>query len=466
MSVQNTCMGKEKAAALLKESKRVALIGAGGVGMYSVARALLGMGKTVVGSDRQKNDLFSDLVRRGARLYVGECPPGLEDCDLLVYTSALSPDSPALAIARQAGIPLMSRGDALAGVTAGHSPGIAIAGMHGKSTVTAMIGHIFARADKCPAVACGALMVPEDSPFLEGGGPAVYEACEYMRSFLSFAPDLAVVLNIDHDHTDCYPKIEDAEAAFSVFLSQSRRAVIPLADERVKRAAAACPGSVVTFSAASQKADCSADNLRFLHGRYAFDLLWQREKVGEVNIRLPGRYNVENALAAAAAALSFDIPAETVCAALSDEKGVKRRMEYRGSYQKTAFYDDYAHHPAEIAASLGAARELSPGRLICVFQSHTYTRTAAHLQEIAEALDRADVVFVADIYPARETDTLGMSADLLCRQIGPKATAPGDIDAIRRALLAILTPGDTVVIMGAGDIDRIFDGLPLIAPVT
>ena len=121
MSVQNTCMGKEKAAALLKESKRVALIGAGGVGMYSVARALLGMEKTVVGSDRQKNDLFSDLVRRGARLYVGECPPGLEDCDLLVYTSALSPDSSALAIARQAGIPLMSRGDALAGVTAGQA---------------------------------------------------------------------------------------------------------------------------------------------------------------------------------------------------------------------------------------------------------------------------------------------------------------------------------------------------------
>ena len=137
-------------------------------------------------------------------------------------------------------------------------------------------------------------------------------------------------------------------------------------------------------------------------------------------------------------------------------------MEYMGSYQKTAFYEDYAHHPAEIAASLCAARELSPGRLICVFQSHTYTRTAAHLREMAEALDAADLVLVADIFPARETDTLGMSAALLAQCIGEKATAPGDMEAVRQAMLSLLRPGDTVVVMGAGDIDRIFEGLPLL----
>lgn len=462
MSTKNTFLGAEKAALQLEKAERIALLGAGGVGMYSVARELLARGKTVIGSDRVTGPLFEDLLSRGARLQVGECPPGVDSCDLLIYTTAIAGDHPALTLSEQAGIPRMSRADALAGLSRGHTPGIAVAGMHGKSTVTAMLGHILERAGQDPTVACGAVMLPEESPYRAGTGGFVYEACEYLQAFLCFSPDVAVILNIDDDHTDCYPTLDSAEAAFADFLAQSRAAVVSADDPRVMRAAAACPGEVTTFSLSDRRADGYAEDIAFAHGRYAFTLVWKGERVGRIRVGTVGRYNVANALAAAAAALSVGVPAEAVCTSLSEERGVKRRMEYRGSYQKTAFYDDYAHHPAEIAASLCAARELSPGRLICVFQSHTYTRTAAHLREMAEALDAADLVLVADIFPARETDTLGMSAALLAQCIGEKATAPGDMEAVRQAMLSLLRPGDTVVVMGAGDIDRIFEGLPLL----
>lgn len=462
MPVNNTFFGAGRSAALLAKAERIALLGAGGVGMYSVARELLARGKTIIGSDRVESPLLEDLRRRGARFLVGECPPGVEACDLLVYTTAVPDAHPALTLTEQAGIPRMSRADALAGLSWGRAPGIAVAGMHGKSTVTAMLGHILEGAGRDPAVACGAVMLPEGTPYRAGSGGFVYEACEYQRAFLCFSPDVAVVLNIDDDHTDCYPTLDCAEEAFASFLSHSRTAVVSADDARAVRAASACPGDVFTFSLSDRQADGYAEDIAFEHGRYAFTLVWKGERAGRIRVGTVGRYNIANALAAATAALSLGVPTAAACTSLSGVQGVKRRMEYRGSYQKTAFYDDYAHHPAEISASLSAARELSPGRLICVFQSHTYTRTAAHLAQIAEALDAADLVLVADIYPARETDPLGMSADLLARRIGEKATAPGDMEALRQTMLSLLHPGDTVVVMGAGDIDRLFEGLPLL----
>ncbi|MBP5209230.1 MAG: hypothetical protein J6125_00060 [Clostridia bacterium] len=438
--------------------RRVAVAGADGVGMYGVARVALSRGVSVCGCDRHIGEYARRLRRLGCRITEGETPP-LEGCSSVVYTAALAADHPVFAAAARLGLPLFSRAEALAALIAEMHPSVCVAGTHGKSTVTARLGHLFAAAGLDPLTVCGATPAAEGDPFRAGQGSAVLECCEYKRSFLSFHPDVALILNVEHDHTDCYPTLGDVRAAFSAFVCGSRAAVVPAAETWLIRAARANGVPCMTFSMSDPTADVSATDVYSGPDGHGMTVLLRGRPFCRVSLCLPGRCNLSNALAAVSVAITRRIPVSVIVPTLAAERGVRRRMEFRGRWRGAFCYDDYAHHPTEIRASLCAAREMTRGRLFCVFQSHTYTRTAAHLSEIGAALRLADHAYILPIYAARETDTLGMSEGRIAEATGPTAVAVPRMADLPALLAAHLREGDTLVVMGAGDVDRLFSML-------
>ena len=455
MAILNPHRGDEYARGILEKAKTVCLLGAGGVGMYSIGRQLLERGYSVIGADRIENSFTQDLAQRGASVFMCDTPPldVVQSCDASVYTAALGDDHPAILLSKSLEKPLISRADALAFLMMQSNPRIAVCGTHGKSTTTAMCAHMLSRTGEGGTMVCGAETENDGTCYKSGKGAYVFEACEYMHSFLSFTPEITIVTNIEHDHTDCYPTIQSIKEAFYSFLKQSKTAVLNADCLHSKEMVGAASQSYF-FSLKNPKADAYLDEQNRLY--------WKGKYYTELPLFLPGECNRANAAAAALGAILCGIRAETIKEAIKEERGVKRRLSYKGMCAGVHFYDDYAHHPTEIAAAISSIRPLCKGRLICVFQSHTYTRTAACFKEIAKALQMADKVVIADIYPARETDTLGMSAEVLADAVGDKAVAISGFAAIAAHLLSSCQARDVVLVMGAGDIFRIFDHVTLL----
>lgn len=462
MGLVNTHLGPQGIAALLEGKERLWFSGIGGVHMASLALMSRERGFTVGGSDASEGESVLRLRRAGIPVCVGHSAAHVENAnaDAVIYTLALSPDNPEYVAAREAGIPLVSRADYLGYITSAFPHRIGVAGSHGKSTVTAMLAEVFMAAGRSPTVFCGADLPRLGSPVVLGRGEdVIFEACEYQRSFLSLSPTVALLLNAEWDHVDTYPTREETLEAFGDFAALTGafgRVVYNGEDEGLARILAGKPRNAFSFGLTA--GDCHARDLFFEEGMGCFTLVLGKEECGRVRLSVPGEHNVKNALAAAlGAALSF-VPPKAICAGLSAFRGAARRMEYKGTLCGAALYDDYAHHPTEIAASLRTARTLvgGGGRLFLIFQSHTYSRTAAFFFEICEALALADRVLVADIYPARERDTLGMSGEVLARGVGEKARYVGGVAEMAGALVSELRRGDVAVVMGAGDIDRIF----------
>lgn len=455
MGIINPHKGDRYAQSILEEARTVCLLGAGGVGMYSIGRQLLERGYFVIGADRANNAFTFDLEKRGALFFASEAPPlaSLESSDVLVYSAALNADHPAILFAQKMRKPLLSRADALAFLMIGARPRVAVCGAHGKSTTTAMCAHMLAHVGEGCTMVCGAETENDGTCYKSGKGAYVFEACEYMHSFLSFSPEIAIVTNIDHDHADCYPTLKSIKGAFYSFLKQSKTAVLN-ADCAHSRQMQGASLQSYFFSLKNPKADAYLDEQNRLY--------WQGEYYTDLPLCLPGECNRANATAAALGAILCGASGEAIKEAARVERGVKRRLAYKGMCGGVRFYDDYAHHPTEINAAISAIRPFCQGRLICVFQSHTYTRTAACLSEIALALQKADLAVIADVYPARETDTLGMSASVIAKEIGENAVPVSGYKEIATYLLTTCRKQDTVLVMGAGDIFRIFDHLTLL----
>ena len=455
MAIFNPHKGDQYAQSVLGSAKTVCLLGAGGVGMYSIGRQLLERGYFVIGADRASNAFTFDLQERGAQFFSCEYPSfsTLQLCDVLIYTAALNADHPAILWAQKMGKSTLSRADALAFLMMEARPRVAVCGAHGKSTTTSMCAHMLARVGEGCTMVCGAETENDGTCYKSGKGAYVFEACEYMHSFLSFTPEIAILTNVDHDHTDCYPTLESIKEAFYSFLKQSKTAVLNADCVHSRQMKGAALQSYF-FSLKNPKADAYLDEQNRLY--------WQGEYYTDLPLFLPGECNRANAAAAALGAILCGGDRETIKEAARNERGVKRRLAYKGVCGGVRFYDDYAHHPTEINAAICAIRPLCKGRLICVFQSHTYTRTAACLSEIALALQKADLAVIADIYPARETDTLGMSASVIAQAIGQNAVPVSGYKEIATYLLATCRSQDTVLVMGAGDIFRIFDDLTLL----
>ncbi len=444
----------------IDQAKRIHLIGIGGCSMNGLARILKAQGHAVTGSDRERTQFTGALDEAGIPYSVGHTGEYVRDAELVVYSAAIKPDNPERALARELGIPELERSVALGQISERFSQVVAIAGCHGKTTITSMLALVNDRAHTNATVHVGGYV-----DFLHGGvsvGDAsvfITEACEYVESFLTLRPTIALINNIDDDHLDYYRDISQIEEAFRKFLSllpEDGLFVACTDDARVKSLASASPYRVVSYGLS--EGDCHALDVVFDEmGNASFTPVYKGEALGRVALPVPGLHNVTNALGALAVAMELGVPFSVFAGALRDFRNSKRRFEYYGERDGVRVFHDYGHHPSEIRATLDAASRCPHGRLFCVFQCNSYTRARTLFTNNVTCFADADEVLVPDIYPGREKDTGEVHARDMVRAIaesGTKAVYLGTFEAIRDYLTANARPGDLVVTVGSGDVYR------------
>ncbi len=446
--------------------QHIYFMGIGGISMSGLAEILMDEGFTISGSDSKESDLTEHLRSRGASVYIGQKGENIAAAqaeggavDAVVYTAAIHPDNPEFQAAQQAGIPMMSRAVLLGEMMRNYKEAIAVAGTHGKTTTTSMLSEIFMAAQADPTISVGGIL-PSIGGNIRVGGPEFFitEACEYTNSFLEFFPTMALILNIEEDHLDFFKDLADIRRSFALFAEKipAQGSVIINGDiENWQEIVKNVKGKVITVGK-DRTCTYSADSIIYDEfARPSFELYENGVRKGTISLGVGGEHNVYNALAATAAALSAGISMEAVKRGLLSFTGTKRRFEKKGEFNGVTVIDDYAHHPQEIQATLKTAENYPHNRVWCVFQPHTYTRTKAFLDEFAEALSMADRVILADIYAARETDTLGVSSRDIAEKIeklGKKAWYFPTFSEIEEFLKKNCEPGDLLITMGAGDI--------------
>ncbi len=466
MATENTHHGAARIGEMLVDCNSIFFIGIGGISMSSLAMLSKREGYAVGGSDRTETHLTHLLENEGIAVFIGHNAARIADYDAVVYTVAIGEDNPEYQAAVASGKPLISRADYLGYLLSRFETRIGISGMHGKSTCTAMCTSIFlAEAD--PTVFCGAeLPVLGDLPYRIGNSRAhtIFEACEYRDSFLDFPPTHAVVLNIGLDHVDYFHSMEQIYASFHAFARKTGEDGVLLwnADDPHSRIAFSdYDGRQATFSVVSD-ADFTARNIVFEKGITAFDFCQSGKCLCRVTMPVSGIHNVIDALAAASTAILCGLSSDAVVRGLAGFTGAKRRMERKGRLACGAVvYDDYAHHPDEIKATLAGAKAMGFSRVLCAYQPHTYSRTAGLLEEFSESFHDADRVLFADIYAARETNVFGVSSEYLAERVGLHASYCGSFEAVANAILQEAREDDLVIVMGAGDIFKVFDLLDL-----
>ncbi len=466
MATENTHFGAEAIASMLKKVNSVYFIGIGGINMSSLAHITHLRGFRTGGSDRCRTALTDKLTAAGIEINYEHNAKNIEGYDAVVYTVAISPDNEEYLEAKRLGIPCISRADYLGYVMVGYKNRIGISGMHGKSTCTSMCAETFINALADPTVLSGAELSTMGGAYRVGADEHfIFEACEYMDSFLDFNPTVAVILNIEMDHVDYFHSIEQVRNSFSRFADitgENGYAVANGDDENVITALCNYKGNLVTFGIENPDCDFLAKNITQKNGCYCFDVFGGGKIFCHIELRVSGYHNVYNALATTAAAKICGLSAKDIEAGLAAFCGASRRMEYKGTLGGARVFDDYGHHPTEIYTTLLGAKALcgEGGRLLCAFQSHTYTRTKEFLDEFVSALSVADRVYSVDIYSARETDTLGVSAELIATLLGKKkGLYCPSFEATAKAICDEAREGDVVVVMGAGDIYKVFNYL-------
>ena len=443
----------------LHKQDRVHFIGVGGVSMSALAHALADRGYRVSGSDRGDSPRLEQLRHAGVQVWVGHQAEHVTDADVVIYNTAIRPDNPERAAAVAAGKPLYHRSEMLAWMLRGHV-GLAVTGTHGKTTTSAMLGWIFEQAGRDPVAFIGGDVNNWGSNYRLGAGrDIVFEACESDASFLAYHGCREIISSIEQDHLDQHNSIEKLTEAFVSFakLADPEGFIVWGADcERTRAVIASSPARTISFGLRPD-ADYSARDLRLNGATGEFELLRRGEPAGRVSLIVPGQHNVLNALAAIAAAEASGISFEACRTALATFRGTGRRFELLGERGGIRVYDDYAHHPTEIRATLAAARYFGAQRVIAIFQPHLFSRTRDLMEEFARAFADADVVFINDIYAAREDPMPGVSAEELVRRIRaiegdkPVSYVPSQADIVTQ-VQALAQPGDLILTIGAGDI--------------
>ena len=393
----------------------VHFIGIGGISMSGLAKILLDRHFTVSGSDAHISDLTTELQQDGCIISYPQSADNITgDIDLVVYTAAIHPDNPELKAAVDAGIPTLTRAELLGQIMKNYHTAVNVAGTHGKTTTTSMITEILLAADADPTISVGGILNSIGGNIRVGRSDLfVTEACEYTNSFLSFFPRIGMILNIEEDHLDFFKDLEDIRHSFhqfSALLPSDGTLIINGDIKDYQEIYEGLDCNVITYGS-SAEFDYSATEIQYDEkGFVSFELLKHNTSCGRVQLSVTGDHNVSNALAAIATAELLGIPMDTIRKGLLSFSGTDRRFEYKGTFNGVTVVDDYAHHPTEIAATLKAAQHYPHNEIWCVFQPHTYTRTKAFFHEFAEALSHTDHLVLADIYAARETDTLGISS--------------------------------------------------------
>ncbi len=436
----------------IKPGAHAHLVGVGGVSMAPLAEVLQGKGVAVTGSDMQQSGTVEHLVSLGIPVTIGHQPESVEGAGCVIRTAAVHDDNPEIAAALAAGIPVFERAQAWGAIMRHYQNALCVAGTHGKTTTTSMCTHIFLAAGRDPSVMIGGTLPILGAGHRVGHGDTIIaESCEYCNSFLSFAPTVAVILNVEADHLDFFKDLEDIKASFRRFAQLVPPGGSVIVNRDNAGARSAVDGLDVFTFGLEEGAECTAANLVWDRGLPTFDIVVRGEQYAHVSLRVGGVHNVSNALAAASAAWVLGAPGSAVEEGLDAFTGAGRRFEKKGVFRGADVYDDYAHHPDELRALLTMTRTLGYKRVVCAFQPHTYSRTAALFDGFVEALKLADAVVLADIYAARETDSLGMTSQKLAEKI-PGAVCPGSLEGVTARLADMARPGDLILTVGAGNI--------------
>jgi UDP-N-acetylmuramate--alanine ligase len=420
--------------------KHIHFIGIGGIGMSALARLFLHDGKTVSGSDRALSAITQALVAEGVQFFPTQEASNIEgrqDLDLIVYTEAMAHDHPEMVAAQALGVRMVNYFEAL-GMVANEYYLIAVAGSHGKSTTTSMVADVLEEAGLDPTVIVGTLRSKNQSNYRAGKSKyAVVEACEYKRDFLHLQPDVLVITNIDYEHVDYYKDLSDVQSAFATLaqaVPEGGAIIANTTDPNISPVLQGVSAKIIDY-------------------RPLIDVT--------IKLRQPGMHNRMNAAAARGVGEFLQIEPTVITEALENFAGTWRRFEYKGDVRNTPVYDDYAHHPTEVRASLAGARELYPDRkLIVITQTHTYSRTAELFDDFVEAYVKADQVYLLPIYAAREENVSGVSSEQLAVAISEKGTSavvmqtPAGIAQTVRESLNESEPA-VIVIMGAGDVTQV-----------
>lgn len=435
--------------------------------MSGLAEVLLEENFIISGSDAKESPLTRTLEERGAKIYYGQRASNIDDSvEIVVYTAAIHPDNPEYACAVEKNIPMLSRAELLGQIMKNYEIPIAVAGTHGKTTTTSMISHILLENDSDPTISVGGIL-PAIHGNIRVGKSQIFltEACEYTNSFLSFFPKISIILNMDADHLDFFKDIEDIRHSFRRFaqlLPSDGTLIINADTPAYETVVKDLPCQVITYGL-EHEAQYTASSISYdAFGHASFTVLENGVPIGTYRLCVPGIHNVSNALSAIITGRLLGIRDEVIALGLEHFTGTDRRFQKKGEIAGVTVIDDYAHHPTEIEATLHAASNYPHKKIWCVFQPHTYTRTKALLPEFAKALTLADHVVLADIYAARETDTLGISsADLqkCIQDLGTSCEYFSTFDEIENYLLENCTQGDLLITMGAGDVVKIGEHL-------
>lgn len=443
-------------------------IGIGGISMSGLAEILLEEGFTISGSDAKESPLTDKLASEGVQISYPQSAANITaGIDVVVYTAAIHEDNPEFAAAKNTGLPMLSRAELLGQIMDNYANSVAVAGTHGKTTTTSMLSQVLLAADSDPTISVGGILKAIHGNIRVGHSDVfLTEACEYTNSFLNFHPKYSLILNIEEDHLDFFKDLADIRHSFRRFAENTAEGgtiiingAIADYDEIVKD----LPVSVVTYGLTEACDYYPSDITYDEKGCATYTAMYQGRALTSVKLNIPGMHNVSNSLAVIAAALTLKIELPTITSGISQFTGTDRRFELKGMYKDgVTVIDDYAHHPTEIAATLTAAQNYPHKRIICVFQPHTYTRTKAFLKDFAKALSLADVIVLADIYAARETDTLGISSKNIeddLKALGKEAYYFPSFDEIENFLQKKCMNGDLLITMGAGDVVKIGENL-------
>lgn len=438
---------------LLKKVKRIHFIGIGGSGMCPLAEILFREGYALSGSDNNETDTLARIRNMGIPVQLGQKAENIQGAEMIVYTAALLPDNPELVAAKASGIPTFERADLLGAVTRLYDNCICVCGTHGKTTVSSMLTQIMIQCGKDPTAVIGGKL-----PLIQSNGRVgntenmVCEACEFKDTFLHLAPDVAVILNVDADHLEYFKTIDNIIRSFHKFAEIATKALIINGDDEntLKAVNSVKDKEIITFGL-NNKNDYYAENIEFVHAFAHFDVCKHGEKICRIELKIPGKHNILNTLAALAAADYNGIAIPEAAKSVEDFGGASRRFEILAKINGLTIADDYAHHPAELKVTLEAAMEMGYNRVWAVFQPFTYSRTKKLMDDFAKVLQIPDKCVMTEIMGSREVNTDGVYTAQLAEKI-PGSVWFNTFEEVADYVLENAASGDLIITLGCGDI--------------
>lgn len=445
----------------------VHFMGIGGISMSGLAEILLAEGFSVSGSDTNKSNLTKQLEAKGITIFYKQLASNItSNIDLVVYTAAIREDNEEFQAVKAMNIPSLTRAELLGQIMDNYNNSIAVSGTHGKTTTTSMISQVLLEAQTDPTITVGGILSAIHGNLRIGNSEVfISEACEYTNSFLNFRPKYSIILNVEAEHLDFFKDLDDVRNSFHKFAANTRAdgaTIINGEIENFEELVADLPQEIITYGFSSEY-DYYATNISFDEKACGiFTAMHKGTEIASVHLSVPGKHNISNALATIALSNLLNLDINAILSGLNKFGGADRRFQYKGSFNGVTVIDDYAHHPTEIRASLDAAAKYPHKRLVLVFQPHTFSRTKAFLNEFADVLSTVDMVVLADIYAAREKNSLGIySTDLLnlLKEKGCNCHYFPSFDEIEKFLLKNCINGDLLITMGAGNVVEIGEHL-------